>query len=123
MLCNSSFTKVKTETAGFVDFDTLTISIRQETVTLLAINKPAANSAYAGEAAAKQKIDMLQEKVGETAGKIWSVLAEEGPQTQKQIKKLAKITDKEFNLGLGWLLREDKLNVEEKASDTVYSLK
>lgn len=66
---------------------------------------------------------MLQEKAGETAGKIWTVLNEEGTLTQKQIKKLAKISEKDFFLGLGWLLREDKLAVEEKSSDTFYSLK
>lgn len=66
---------------------------------------------------------MLQEKVGEIAGKIWSVLNEEGSSTQKQIKKLAKISEKDFFLGLGWLLREDKLEVEEKSSETIYTLK
>ncbi len=66
---------------------------------------------------------MLQEKAGETAGKIWTVLNAEGTLTQKQIKKLAKITEKDFFLGLGWLLREDKLAVDEEASDTKYALK
>lgn len=51
------------------------------------------------------------------------MLNEEGTLTQKQIKKLAKISEKDFFLGLGWLLREDKLAVEEKSSDTLYSLK
>jgi hypothetical protein len=66
---------------------------------------------------------MLQEKAGETAGKIWNVLNEQGPQTQKSIKKLAKISEKDFFLGLGWLLREDKLEVVEKGTDTTYALK
>ncbi len=66
---------------------------------------------------------MLQEKAGETAGKIWTVLNAEGTLTMKQIKKLAKINEKDFFLGLGWLLREDKLNIDEEASDTTYALK
>lgn len=66
---------------------------------------------------------MLQEKAGETAGKIWAVLNEEGTLTQKQIKKMAKISEKDFFLGLGWLLREDKLDVNEEVSDTTYALK
>lgn len=51
------------------------------------------------------------------------MLNEEGSSTQKQIKKLAKISEKDFFLGLGWLLREDKLEVEEKSSETIYTLK
>ena len=35
---------------------------------------------------------MLQEKAGETAGKIWTVLNEKGAMTLKQIKKAAKIS-------------------------------
>ncbi len=65
----------------------------------------------------------MQEKAGETAGKIWSVLNEKGELTLKQIKKLAKINEKEFYLGLGWLLREDKLEVEEKENEMFFCLK
>lgn len=66
---------------------------------------------------------MLQEKAGETAGKIWETLNEKGTQTLKQIKKSAKINEKDFYLGLGWLLREDKLIVDETASETTFALK
>ena len=65
----------------------------------------------------------MQEKAGETAGKIWSVLNEKGELTLKQIKKLAKINEKEFYLCLGWLLREDKLEVEEKDNEMFFCLK
>ena len=67
---------------------------------------------------------MLQEKVGELAGKIWSSLNENGAQTLKQIKKTAKITEKDFYLGLGWLLREDKVNANEvEGGETTFKLK
>ena len=66
---------------------------------------------------------MLQEKAGETAGKIWATLNDNGAQTLKQIKKSAKINEKDFYLGLGWLLREDKLKVDETASETTFALK
>ena len=66
---------------------------------------------------------MLQEKAGETAGKIWATLNDKGAQTLKQIKKSAKINEKDFYLGLGWLLREDKLTVDETASETTFALK
>ena len=57
---------------------------------------------------------MLKEKAGEVAGLIWQALNGTEGLTQKQIKKAAKIVDKDFYLGLGWLLREDKVEVSEK---------
>lgn len=66
---------------------------------------------------------MLQEKAGETAGKIWIVLNEKGAMTLKQIKKAAKINEKDFYLGLGWLLREDKLTIDEESSEATFELK
>lgn len=66
---------------------------------------------------------MLKEKAGETAGKIWTVLNEKGAMTLKQIKKAAKINEKDFYLGLGWLLREDKLTIDEESSEATFELK
>lgn len=66
---------------------------------------------------------MLQEKAGETAGKIWTILNEKGAMTLKQIKKAAKINEKDFYLGLGWLLREDKLTIDEESSEATFELK
>jgi hypothetical protein len=57
---------------------------------------------------------MLKEKAGETAGKIWSALNGTEGLNEKQIKKATKLTkDKDLYLGLGWLLREDKISTEE----------
>lgn len=57
---------------------------------------------------------MLKEKAGVLAGQIWVPLNETEGLTQKQIKKVAKMkADKDFFLGLGWLLREDKVIVSE----------
>ncbi len=70
---------------------------------------------------------MLQEKTGNIAGIIWNALSDvnEGL-TFKQIKKITKLAEKDFNLGLGWLLREDKVVVSETEDDKdpyIYSLK
>ncbi|MBO5025365.1 MAG: winged helix-turn-helix domain-containing protein [Bacteroidaceae bacterium] len=70
---------------------------------------------------------MLQEKAGNIAGIIWNALSDvnEGL-TFKQIKKITKLAEKDFNLGLGWLLREDKVAVAETGDDKepyIYSLK
>lgn len=56
---------------------------------------------------------MLREKAGEMAGKIWNALNGTEGMTAKQLKKTAKLVDKDLFLGLGWLLREDKVSVQE----------
>ena len=70
---------------------------------------------------------MLQEKAGNIAGLLWNTLSNgEGAQTFKQIKKATKLTEKDFLLGLGWLLREDKINTVETGDEKdpyAYSLK
>lgn len=70
---------------------------------------------------------MLQEKAGNIAGLIWNALSEsESGLTFKQIKKATKLAEKDFNLGLGWLLREDKIAAAETGDDKdpyIYSLK
>ena len=67
---------------------------------------------------------MFDEKAGELAGKIWEALNEGGELTGKEIKKAIKTrSDKDLYLGLGWLLREDKLNVTEGEQDITVSLK
>ena len=66
---------------------------------------------------------MLQSKAGEIAGKIWRALSdkEEGL-TLKQLKKATKLTEKDMCLGLGWLLREDKLTEVEVKDETFVKL-
>ena len=66
---------------------------------------------------------MLKEKAGETAGKIWNVLNGTEGMPAKQLKKAIKLVDKDLYLGLGWLLREDKINAEEVEGDWFISLK
>lgn len=70
---------------------------------------------------------MLQEKAGNIAGIIWNALANaEGALTYKQIRRVTKLVEKDFNLGLGWLLREDKVAVSETGDEKdpyAYALK
>jgi hypothetical protein len=56
----------------------------------------------------------LKDKAGVVAGEIWEALNGTEGLSQKQIKKAAKLkADKDFFLGLGWLLREDKVATSE----------
>jgi hypothetical protein len=52
-------------------------------------------------------------EIGETAGAVWQVLSSKGPQT---IAKLVKEIDAPRDTvmqALGWLAREDKIDIEE----------
>ena len=66
---------------------------------------------------------MLKEKAGVIAGKIWEALKRKKKKTQKQIKKAAKLVDTDFFLGLGWLLREDKIETSEVEGELFIKLK
>ena len=63
------------------------------------------------------------ENAGLLAGAVWTALNENGALNAKDLKKAAKVkTDKELFLGLGWLLREDKVTVTEAEKDIVVAL-
>ena len=66
----------------------------------------------------------MVQKVGETAGKIWTALNENGQMTTKELKKATKAkTEKDVLFALGWLLREDNVVIEEVEKDVVVTLK
>lgn len=66
----------------------------------------------------------MTEIIGTNAGAVWNALTENGALSTKELKKAAKIkTDKELYLAMGWLLREDKLNVVEEGKEITVSLK
>ena len=52
---------------------------------------------------------MLKEKAGVIAGEIWNTLNENGALDIKALKKMTTENEKDLYLGLGWLLREDKI--------------
>ena len=67
---------------------------------------------------------MLEEKAGVIAGRIWEALNGTEGLTQKQLKKAAnKMNDKDLFLGLGWLLREDKIATSEVEGELFIKLK
>ena len=67
---------------------------------------------------------MFKEKAGVLAGQIWEALNGTEGLTQKNLKKAAKIkADKDLFLGLGWLLREEKIETSEVNGELVVKLK
>ena len=66
----------------------------------------------------------MNNMIGNAAGAIWTALSENGALNAKDLQKVAKIkTDKELYLAMGWLLREDKLNVAEEGKEMTLCLK
>jgi len=53
----------------------------------------------------------MKDQVGDTAGKIWHVLNDLGPQTLAQIKKKVNGSGELVDFALGWLAREDKIDI------------
>jgi len=53
----------------------------------------------------------IKARVGETAGKVWHALSSDGPQTLTQLKKKFNGDNEVLNLAIGWLAREDKVNI------------
>jgi len=62
-------------------------------------------------------------QIGETAGKVWHLLSDEGPQTLAQLKKKLNGTGDVVSLALGWLAREDKVEIQLDKKNYWISLK
>ena len=63
------------------------------------------------------------ENAGAFAGRIWAALNETEGLTLKEIKSKAKLKEKELYLGLGWLLREDKIFTFVAGEEEIFALK
>jgi len=61
--------------------------------------------------------------VGETAGKIWHLLSDEGPQTTQQLKKKLNGSGEILSYALGWLAREDKVDIRQEKKIVTVALR
>jgi DNA-binding transcriptional ArsR family regulator len=62
-------------------------------------------------------------QIGDTAGVVWKVLADDGPMTMaKLIKAVGQPRDTVMQ-ALGWLAREDKICIEEEGRSRIVSLR
>jgi len=64
----------------------------------------------------------MKEKIGNDAGLIWQVLDVQGIKSLKELKKAAKLNDKEIYAAIGWLAREEKLAFRQEGDDWYISL-
>jgi hypothetical protein len=61
--------------------------------------------------------------VGETAGKVWHLLNDEGPQTIQQLKKKFNGSGEVLGFALGWLAREDKVDIKQEKKIVTVALR
>ncbi len=62
-------------------------------------------------------------QIGHTAGLVWKALSENGPMTLAKLVKAVSEPRDTVMQALGWLAREDKLNIEEEGRTKTVSLK
>jgi hypothetical protein len=53
----------------------------------------------------------IKDQIGDTAGTVWNVLHQEGPKSLGQLKRKLNGTSELLSLALGWLAREDKVDI------------
>lgn len=65
----------------------------------------------------------MQYIIGTTAGQIWEYLNAHGPSTALKIKSALGIPNSQLHLALGWLSREDKIEISESGHTFMVALK
>jgi hypothetical protein len=62
-------------------------------------------------------------QIGETAGKVWNLLSDGGPHTFAQLKKKLNGSGEVLSFALGWLAREDKVDISQEKKVVKVALK
>jgi predicted RNA-binding protein (virulence factor B family) len=65
----------------------------------------------------------MAESIGEVAGKIWTYLNQNGPSSVNKITTETGENKNDIQRAIGWLLKEDKLNIEMVGRAETLSLK
>ena len=55
--------------------------------------------------------------IGETAGALWQVLSEDGPMTLASLIEEVSVPESLFFMAVGWLAREEKVEMEPRGGD------
>ncbi|MFV0468164.1 MAG: winged helix-turn-helix domain-containing protein [Dysgonomonas sp.] len=64
----------------------------------------------------------MKELIGANAGIVWEFLNENGNKTIKEIKAATKLTEKDLYAALGWLAREEKIELTKADKDYTVTL-
>ena len=65
----------------------------------------------------------MNEVIGEAAGKVWHYLEKNGDASVTKITTETGLGKNEVQRAIGWLLKEDKLNIETVGRTETLSLK
>ena len=65
----------------------------------------------------------MRDTIGDAAGKIWHFLNENGDASVSKVTTETGLGKNEVQRGIGWLLKEDKLNIETVGRAETLSLK
>ena len=65
----------------------------------------------------------MRDVIGEAAGKIWHYLDENGDASVSKVTTETGLGKNEVQRAIGWLLKEDKLNIETVGRAETLSLK
>lgn len=64
------------------------------------------------------KKEITMETIGTTAGQIWEYLDRKGESTLAKMSKELDLDTNFAQMGIGWLAREGKINVERRGNST-----
>lgn len=70
----------------------------------------------------KRKDRVMEQKIGETAGKVWKALRQNGELAISQVPKVLKEREALSYLAIGWLAREGKIRFQTSGKKTLVRL-
>ena len=104
---------------SLVSSDSFERLLRRASLNLRLARSGAQSGARSGSLA-PARID--SEPIGEAAGVIWQILAEEGPASFATVIEEVGVPESLFYMAVGWLAREGKLEFERHDGDYLIRL-
>lgn len=65
---------------------------------------------------------MNKNEIGLNAGKVWQLLSDNAKWSYGTLKKKSGLKDKDLGAAIGWLAREDKIEVYDEEEELYISL-
>lgn len=60
---------------------------------------------------------MGKSEIGLNAGKVWQLLSDNAKWSYGSLKRKSGLKDKELGAAIGWLAREDKIEIEQEEEE------
>jgi len=65
----------------------------------------------------------MKDQIGVAAGRVWQYLCDNGPATIIKLKSALEVSNGHLHLALGWLSREDKIELTEHGNTYIVAQK